>query len=635
MANQTENYKLTKPLASEFYDVEVQNGNMDKIDAALKENADGIKNLQDGQKNKADLVDGKVPAEQLPEMNYEQKGTAESKVKTHNEDQTAHPFLLGQINTCVEAAQNAQDAADAALEAVNSIAFTINVVPTQNGTLTYNGSAQSPSWNSYDPNALTLGGVTTGTNAGTYTATFTPKDKYQWSDGSKTAREVTWTIGRASMPVPSQSGSLTYTGAAQSPTWANYDSGKMTLGGTTSGTNAGSYNATFTPGANYKWNDGTTNAKTVAWTIGKAAGSLSLNKSSISLNVSKMSDTITVTRAGNGTISAVSNAPGVASVSVSGNVVTVTGKAKGNATVTVSVAAGTNHTAPASKTCSVSVTLPTSTLSDNDWATIRQVSSAGQGANYWAVGDVKPITINGRVGNTTFTNLSINVFILGFNHNASKEGSNRIHFQIGKIGTTPVALCDANYGSGMSGSGYFNWNTSNTNNGGWKSCYRRSTLYGNSGTPTSPVSNSLMAALPSDLRAVMQPVTKYTDNVANGSGNVQSNVNATTDYLFDLAEFEVFGTRYIANSYEQNYQLQYDYYKAGNSKVAYKHSAVSTAVWWGLRSPNYNNNNNFVIVNTDGNYNNNNANNSGGLRPGFYKYTRSNGVAENRLLDFR
>lgn len=617
MANQTENYKLTKPLASEFYDVEVQNGNMDKIDAALKENADGIKNLQDGQKNKADLVDGKVPAEQLPEMNYEQKGTAESKVKTHNEDQTAHPFLLGQINTCVEAAQNAQDAADAALEAVNSIAFTINVVPTQNGTLTYNGSAQSPSWNSYDLNALTLGGVTTGTNAGTYTATFTPKDKYQWSDGSKTAREVTWTIGRASMPVPSQSGSLTYTGAAQSPTWANYDSGKMTLGGTTSGTNAGSYNATFTPGANYKWNDGTTNAKTVAWTIGKAAGSLSLNKSSISLNVSKMSDTITVTRAGNGTISAVSNAPGVASVSVSGNVVTVTGKAKGNATVTVSVAADTNHTAPASKTCSVSVTLPTSTLSDNDWATIRQVSSAGQGANYWAVGDVKPITINGRVGNTTFTNLSINVFILGFNHNASKEGSNRIHFQIGKIGTTPVALCDANYGRGMSGSGYFNWNTSNTNNGGWKSCYRRSTLYGNSGTPTSPVSNSLMAALPSDLRAVMQPVTKYTDNVANGSGNVQSNVNATTDYLFDLAEFEVFGTRYIANSYEQNYQLQYDYYKAGNSKVAYKHSAVSTAVWWGLRSPLCSNNYSFVIVHTDGAYYSCHASGSGGLRPGF------------------
>ena len=67
-------------------------------------------------------------------------------------------------------------------------------------------------------------------------------------------------------------------------------------------------------------------------------------------------------------------------------------------------------------------------------------------------------------------------------------------------------------------------------------------------------------------------------------------VTATTDYLFLLAEFEVFGTRYGANSAEQNFQLQYDYYKAGNSRVAYNHTAVSTAVWWWLRSPNYGSN---------------------------------------------
>ena len=617
MANKTTNYELVKPLASEFYDVEVQNGNMDKIDAGMKANADGIKALQDGQKDKADLVEGKVPAEQLPTMDYEAAGTAASTVKAHNENKAAHPYLLEQIGTCVTAAQNAQTAADAALEAVSSIAFTIDVVPTQNGALTYNGQAQSPSWNSYNPDTMTLGGVTTGTNAGTYTATFTPKDKYKWSDGTTDAKSVTWTIGKASMAVPSQSGTLTYTGSAQSPSWSNYDSSKMTLGGTTSGTNAGSYNATFTPGANYKWNDGTTNAKTVAWTIGKAAGSLSLNKSSISLNVSKMSDTITVTRAGNGTISAVSNAPGVASVSVSGNVVTVTGKAKGNATVTVSVAAGTNHTAPASKTCSVSVTLPTSTLSDNDWATIRQVSSAGKGANYWAVGDMKAIVINGKVGNTTFSNLSINVFILGFNHNSAKEGSNLIHFQIGKIGTTAVGLCDSMYNSTTSSSGYFNWNTSNTNSGGWNACTKRKTLYGNSGTPSSPVSNSLMAALPSDLLAVMQPVTKYTDNTANGGGNVASYITATTDYLFDLAEFEVFGSRSYANSYEQNYQLQYDYYKAGNSKVAYNHSAVSTAVRWGLRSPASATSSTFCAVATGGAIYSSGAGRSLALRPGF------------------
>ena len=616
MANKTTNYKLTKPLESEFYDVGVQNENMDKIDTQMKANADAVEALQKGQSGKADLVDGKVPAEQLPDMNYDAKGTAQNKVREHNFDQTAHPYLLNQIGTCVEAAQNAQTAADAALKAVSGIVYTINVLPSQNGTLTYNGQAQSPSWNAYNPEALTLGGVTTGTNAGTYTATFTPKGRYKWADGTQTAKEVTWTINAATMTIPTQSNSLTYTGSAQSPTWNNYDSGKMTLGGTTSGTNSGSYNATFTPKTNYKWADGSTGAKTVAWSIAKAAGSLSLNKTSIKLTAAKTTDTITVTRAGDGKITATSSAPTVASVSVSGSVVTVTAKAKGSATITVSVAAGTNHTAPANKTCSVEVTLPTKVLNDNSWATIREVSSAGLGANYWAVGDVKEIKINGKVGNTTFSNLAVNVFILGFNHNSAREGGNKIHFQIGKIGSAAVALCDSKYNTNISGTGYFSWNTSNTNSGGWNACYKRKTLYGNDGTPTSPLANSLMAALPSDLRAVMQPVTKYTDNTGNAS-NSSGNVTTTTDYLFDLSEFEVFGTRSYANQYEQNYQAQYDYYKAGNTKIANNHTAVTTADWWGLRSPYYNGNNSFVIVWTDGGNHIGNANYSGGLRPGF------------------
>lgn len=41
------------------------------------------------------------------------------------------------------------------------------------------------------------------------------------------------------------------------------------------------------------------------------------------------------------------------------------------------------------------------------------------------------------------------------------------------------------------------------------------------------------------------------------------------------------------------------------------------AVWWWLRSANYNNNNNFCNVNTDGNYNNNNASWSAGVVAGF------------------
>ena len=55
------------------------------------------------------------------------------------------------------------------------------------------------------------------------------------------------------------------------------------------------------------------------------------------------------------------------------------------------------------------------------------------------------------------------------------------------------------------------------------------------------------------------------------------------------------------------------------------------AVWWWLRSPNYNNNN-FQIVSTDGDGSDNGANYCAGVRPGFCKYTRSNVVTEGKRL---
>ena len=419
--------------------------------------------------------------------------------------------------------------------------------------------------------------------------------------------------------VPSQSGSLTYNGKAQSPSWANYNTLAMKIGGTTSGTTAGSYSATFTPLDGYKWSDGTTAAKTVKWSIAKAAGTLSLSASSLALTYSKTSGTVTVTRSGTGAVSATSSNTAVATVSVSGETITVTAKANGSATITVNVAADGNYNAPASKTFAVSVTLVSKTLNDNSWATIKSVSDAGQGANYWAVGDTKRITLNGKVGAYTFSNFNVDVFILGFNHNSTKEGTHRIHFQIGKVSGKAVALCDSQY-NGSGSSAMFHMNSSDSNSGGWNGSYMRKTLLGNSNTPASTLENSLMAALPSDLLAVMKTVTKYTDNTGGGS-NSSGNVTATADYLFLLAEFEVFGTRYWANQYEQNSQKQYDYYKAGNSRVAYNHSAVSTAVWWWLRSANFYGSYTFCDVNTDGGYTGGSATYSAGLRPGFYRYT--------------
>ena len=489
-------------------------------------------------------------------------------------------------------------------------------IPAQSGSLTYNGSAQSPVWSGHDAAKLTIGGTTSGTNAGSYNATFTPGANYQWSDGTTTAKTVAWSIGRASVGVPSQSGTLTYNGSAQSPVWSGHDAAKLTIGGTTSGTNAGSYNATFTPVSNYQWSDGSTAAKTVAWSIGKAAGSSSLNKSSLALSTGTMSGTISVTRAGNGAVSASSSNTNVATVSVSGTTVTVTAKAKGTATITVKVAEGTNHTAPANRTCSVSVTLPTTSLNDNTWATIKEVSDAGQGENYWSVGDTKRITINGKVGNFTFSNLAIDAFIIGFNHNSSREGTNRIHFQIGKIGGKDVCLCDNQYGTSQGNNGYFNMNPNNSNSGGWNGSYMRKTLLGNSGTPSSPPANSMLAALPSDLRAVMKSVTKYSDNTG-GSPDNASYVTSTTDYLFLLAEFEYHGARSYANSAEKNFQLQYSYYKAGNSKVKYKHGETGTAADHWCRSVYVGYTSRFCLVSTNGSAGNGGAYNSWGAAPGF------------------
>lgn len=437
--------------------------------------------------------------------------------------------------------------------------------------------------------------------------------------GQAYTASVAVTVSRIKVSaVPTQSGTLTYNGAYQSPTLSGYDATTMTLSGTQSATNAGSYTMQASlKDDKHEWPDGTTTAKTVNWSIGKKAGSFTKDKTSIQITTSKKSDTITITREGTGAISASSNNTQVATTSVSGNVITVTGVKSGNCVITINVAADTNHTAPASQTVNVSVSLISNTLNENSWADIKSVSDAGTGATYWNVGDYKNIQISGTVQGMSLNN-TVRAFILGFNHNSGKEGSNRIHFQIGK--TTrgkDIAFCDYTYGGGNPGYDQgFLMNLSNNNSGGWGGSYGRNTLLGNSGTPTSPPANSFMAAMPADLRAVMKPVTKYTDNSGGGS-NTSGAVTATTDYLFFLSEFEIQGSRSYANQYEQNYQAQYDYYKAGNSKVKYCHRDVNTAVYHWCRSAYYANGRAFCSVHSSGGADTFDASYSDGVAPGF------------------
>lgn len=504
-------------------------------------------------------------------------------------------------NEAKTAASNAQKAANDALEAVTKLTSVINSVPTQAGVLTYTGAAQSPSWNGYDTEKLTIGGTTSGTNAGSYAATFTPKEGYEWADGTKTAKSVTWTISKASLSVPAQSGTLTYTGSAQSPQWSNYDSNKLTIGGTSTATNAGSYAATFTPKANYQWSDGSTSAKSVTWAIGKAAGSLTLAKSSVTLNISSLTESVAVTRAGDGVISATSSNTATARVEVSGTSVKITGLKAGTAKITVKVAAGTNHTAPSDKTINVTISLPDTSLANNTPDIIAAAAKSGQAANYWSVGDKVGIAVNGSFGGLSYNN-TVYAFILGFNHNSSVEGGNSIHFQFGKTAAGVDIAFVNSYGSTSTG---FCMNTSNTNSGGWNNSYMRKTIC-----------PAFLAALPKAWQNIIAACTKYSDNTGGGS-NTASYVTATSDKIWLLSEMEVQGTRSYANSAEANYQKQYDYYRNGNSKVKYQHTATTSACYWWLRSVYASSAYSFCFVGTDGSAYGNSAYYSYGFAPGF------------------
>ena len=265
----------------------------------------------------------------------------------------------------------------------------------------------------------------------------------------------------------------------------------------------------------------------------------------------------------------------------------------------------------------LSLSFVSDVLNNNDWATIKEVSDKGEGANYWSVGDRKEVTLNGTVGHLTLSNYTTYAFIIGFNHNASVEGANRIHFQLAKTalsGGTDVCLCDSSYSSTVSATGYFSMNSRRTNLGGWKSSQMRTNICG---TSLSSYSGTIIAVIPAALRAVLKSVTKYTDNTANGGGSTASYVTATTDYFFLLSEFEVFGSISYANSNEPSKQAQYAYYSAGNSKIKYNHNAIGTAVLWWLRSPLASYSYSFVLVLTGGTVNFNNAHISLGFAPGF------------------
>ena len=270
------------------------------------------------------------------------------------------------------------------------------------------------------------------------------------------------------------------------------------------------------------------------------------------------------------------------SVTTTSNITNLYLPSKGNWTITATKGNLTNQQVvqvTAFTTYSVDIPLYDTIFANNDWADISAATKAGLASSYWTVGDQKSVILNGGVGDLTFNNETYYVYILGFNHNSLYEGNNTIHLAFGKKDGKDTAFCDSKYNTSVSDA-CFHMNATNTNNGGWSGSYMRNTIC-----------SQFINVLPVELRNVITTCNKYTDNVGGGTNSATS-VTATSDKIWLLAAYEVFGIVSDVNSNEQNQQQRYDYYANGNSTVRYNHNATESSVFWYLRSP----------INTDYNF---------------------------------
>lgn len=210
-------------------------------------------------------------------------------------------------------------------------------------------------------------------------------------------------------------------------------------------------------------------------------------------------------------------------------------------------------------------------LNDCTWDQISYLSQNNLFKDYFSVGDTKTIVLNGQIGNgLTADNLEIELVVVGINHNPEREGDHLVHFLLGKVGSDHVGLIDDKYMKSFSSeTNNFVINAPRTNIGGYQSCQLKKNIMCGDGTPLNPVSKTLMAALPEDLRKVMRSAKKWTDNVGDGS-KTEASITQTTEYVCLIDEYETTGAKEYANPHVDKFQKQYQYFENIATPVIWK-----------------------------------------------------------------
>lgn len=229
--------------------------------------------------------------------------------------------------------------------------------------------------------------------------------------------------------------------------------------------------------------------------------------------------------------------------------VTETGTYTVEATKNGQTVSGTVNVVSSTTAYALTLSFLKDNFADNDWASIIAACHSGSVPSTWVVGNSKTMTINGA---------SYQVDIIGKNHDTYASG-----------GKAPLTFqlhdCYADVKQ---------MNSSPTNSGGWTSCDMRSTHL-----------PAILALMPTEVQNGIREVNKLTS-----AGNQSATIDTTADKLFLLSEIEIFGS--VRNS-KSGEGTQYDYYKAGNSKVKNRNGSASE--WW-ERSPYGSNSVYFCIV---------------------------------------
>lgn len=193
-------------------------------------------------------------------------------------------------------------------------------------------------------------------------------------------------------------------------------------------------------------------------------------------------------------------------------------------------------------------------FANNTWEQIIEACHNNEVPDTWKVADQKPMTING---------VDYQIDIIGKNHDTYLDGSGKapLTFQLHDCYKDTKKM-----------------NSSDTNSGGWTRCAMRSTHL-----------PAILALMPTEVQNGIREVNKLTS-----AGNNSSTINTTADKLFLLSEVEIFGSTSHSVAGEGT---QYDYYKAGNSKVKKQYGSAGS--WW-ERSPYASGAMFFCVVNTNG-----------------------------------